>query len=131
MKYLKEFELFLVETSATGGPVSGGMGAASANPSGLAGQNLGPNWASQGVTNGSGDIGVPMNPSGNNRVFQLVPMGRNHGAKTGKKSRVKKLDLKSLRSALAKRNEFEPKEKGKKVMNFNNFLKNDFTTVKK
>jgi len=132
------------ETSATGGPaVSGGMGAVvSAQPSGLAGQTIGTSWASGGGTVGSGDVSVPYNPSGANRVFQKIQsptMGKDHGARTGKKSRVKKLDLKALKDVFAKRQDFTSGEgdreqgiKGKgKVMSFNNFLKNDFTTIKK
>ena len=132
----------LEDTSATGGPaVSSGMGAVvSAQPSGLAGATIGTNWASGGGTTGSGDVSIPYNPSGANRVFQkIAAQGQNHGARTGKKSRVKKLDLKSLKDIFAKRQDFTAGEgereqgiKGKgKVMNFNNFLKNDFTTIKK
>lgn len=132
----KEKEI-LEDTSATGGPaVSGGMGAVvSAQPSGLAGQTIGANWASNGGTTGSGDISVPYNPSGSNRMSQKLesPMGKNHGSRTGKKSRKKKLDLKTLRKMMSKSKEFQPsgEEKGKKVMNYNDFLKNDFTTIKK
>lgn len=131
----KEAEI-LEDTSATGGVAVGGMGAVvSAQPSGLAGQTIGPNWASGGGTTGSGDISVPYNPSGANRAFQKLesPMGKNHGSRTGKKSRTKKLDLKALRTMMSKSKDFEPSnsEKGKKVMNYNDFLKNDFTTIKK
>ena len=133
----------LEDTSATGGPVvSSGMGAVvSAQPSGLAGATIGTNWASGGGTTGSGDVSIPYNPSGANRVFQKLaaPQGKDHGARTGKKSRVKKLDMKSLKDIFAKRQDFTSGEsereqgiKGKgKVMNFNNFLKNDFNTIKK
>jgi hypothetical protein len=81
------------------------------------------------------------NPSGSNRVFQKapLPMGKDHGPRTGKKSRVKKLDMKALKDVFAKRQDFTSGEGGReqgikgacKVMNFNNFLKNDFTTIKK
>jgi hypothetical protein len=132
----------LEDTSATGGPaVSSGMGAVvSSQPSGLAGATIGTNWASGGGTTGSGDVSIPYNPSGANRVFQkIAAQGQNHGARTGKKSRVKKLDIKALKDIFAKRQDFTAGEgereqgiKGKgKVMNFNNFLKNDFTTIKK
>lgn len=131
--------LILEDTSATGGPaVSGGMGAVvSAQPSGLAGTTIGTNWASGGGTTGSGDVSVPYNPSGTNRVFQKIPgpMGKDHGPRTGKKSRVKKLDLKALRDVFAKRQDFtdgQGKSSGeRKVLDFNDFLKNDFTTIKK
>jgi hypothetical protein len=130
-----KYEYLFEETSATGGPASTGMGAVvSAQPSGLAGATIGVDWASGGGTSGSGDIGVPYNPSGANRVFQKIPapqMGKNHGARTGKKSRVKKLDMKALRNFSR---DFEPNQKDgsrQKVLNFNDFLKNDFNTIKK
>jgi hypothetical protein len=124
-------------TSATGGPaVSGGMGAVvSAQPSGLAGTTIGQDWASGGGTVGSGDIGVPYNPSGSNRTFQTIPgkrKSREHGGKKGKKTRPK-IDLKALKADFDKKQAEEEggSEKPKKVVNFNDFLKNDFTTIKK
>jgi hypothetical protein len=123
-------------TSATGGPA--GMGSVvSAQPSGLAGATIGPNWASHGGTVGSGDVSVPYNPSGANRVFQKIPapMGKDHGARTGKKSRQKRLDMKTLQNIFKNRPKFsgsdEKKPGEKKVMDFNDFLKNDVNTVKK
>lgn len=133
----KESKL-LEDTSATGGPSVGGMGAVvNAQPSGLAGATIGTNWASGGGSAGSGDVSVPYNPSGSNRVFQKmpVPMGKDHGPRTGKKSRQKRLDMKTLKNIFSKRQDYTSGEgevkKSSKVMNFNNFLKNDFTTIKK
>ncbi len=134
--------IILEDTSATGGPVSGGMGAVvSSQPSGLAGSTIGPNWASHGGTVGSGDSGnisVPYNPSGSNRVFQKIPapMGKDHGARTGKKSRTKRLDMKTLKTMFKNRPKFNSddsvKSSGvKKVMDFNDFLKNDVNNIKK
>jgi len=131
--------LILEDTSATGGPSVGGMGAVvDAQPSGLAGTTIGTNWASGGGSVGSGDVSIPYNPSGSNRVFQKMPspMGKEHGPRTGKKSRQKRLDLKALKDIFAKRQDFtsgegEIKSKHKKVLDFNNFLKNDFNTIKK
>jgi hypothetical protein len=137
MEHLKTFQELNEDTSATGGPaVSGGMGAVvSAQPSGLAGQTIGQNWASNGGIDGSGDIGVPYNPSGSNRVFQKLPMGKGHGAMTGKKSREKKLDLKALKMSFDKRkkNDIESGvSKPKKVMNFDDFsVRKDITSVKR
>lgn len=142
---------FLNETSATGGPaVSGGMGAVvSANPSGLAGATIGTNWSSAGGTVGSGDISAgvgtyqkapgtvlaPYNPSGSNRNFQDVEMGKEHGPRTGKKSRKKRISMKSLKDIFTKRADFmagqEKRETGKKVMNFQDFEKDDINKVKK
>ena len=135
---ISQRELIIEDTSATGGPAGsvGGMGAVvSAQPSGLAGQTIGTNWASHGGTTGSGDVSIPYNPSGSNRVFQKIPvMGSNHGARTGKKSREKKLDLKALKSVFAKRQDFtagQAKNGEKKVMNFDDFQKTDVNTIKK
>lgn len=145
---ISKFQDFINEdTSATGGPaVSGtsvsapsGGGVALANattagmgpiqssqPSSFPGALNGTNWINGGGESGSGDISVPYNPSGTNRMFQKIPspMGKNHGAKTGKKSREKKLDLKNLRDMLRNR----PKSGGGKIMNFDNFAKKDITT---
>jgi hypothetical protein len=45
---------------------------------------------SSGGTIGSGDISVPYNPGGADRMIQKIPvMGYNHGARTGKKERKK------------------------------------------
>jgi hypothetical protein len=123
-------------TSATGGPAVGGMGqVVSAQPSGLAGATIGTNWASGGGTVGSGDISAPYNPSGANRVFQSVEMGKNHGAMTGKKTRKKKISMKSLKDIFSKRADFmadqEKSGGSKKVMNFNDFKKDDIIKVKK
>ena len=131
-------ELALEDTSATGGPAGsvGGMGAVvNAQPSGLAGQTIGTSWASGGGMAGSGDISVPYNPSGANRMQQKIPvMGSNHGPRTGKKSREKKLDLKALKSAFAKRKDFttgQTKNGEKKVMSFDDFKKDDVNIIKK
>jgi hypothetical protein len=133
-----KFEEFINEdVSATGGPVvSSGMGAVvSAQPSSLSGTTIGPNWASGGGTEGSGDISIPYNPSGTNRMFQKVPMGKDHSARTGKKSRTKKIDLKQLKSIFNKnkteKDYTHSQNKGKKVMDYNDFIKWDFNKVEK
>lgn len=136
---ITNMELILEEdTSATGGPAGsvGGMGAVvNAQPSGLAGQTIGTSWASGGGKVGSGDVSVPYNPSGSNRMFQKIPvMGSNHGPRTGKKSREKKLDLKALKSVFAKRQDFtagQTKNGEKKVMSFDDFKRDDINTIKK
>ena len=61
-------------------------------------------------------------------------MGNNHGPRTGKKSREKKLDLKALKNVFAKRQDFtagQAKNGEKKVMSFDDFQKNDVNTIKK
>ncbi len=135
---LKEYEI-LEDTSATGGISPGGMGAVvNSQPSGLAGATIGPNWASQGGTVGSGDVSIPYNPSGANRVFQKIPteMGSNHGPRTGKKSRKKRISLKSLKDIFSKRQDFttgqvQTDNAKKRVMNFDDYLRNDFSVIKK
>lgn len=132
LESIKVIEDKIIEnTSATGGPFVGGGGGMSGNPVDLGKTPLGPKWAS-GSTNDKGYINVPYNPSGTNRMMQRIPvMGKDHGARTGKKSREKRLDIKALRAALAKRKDFERKDGEKKVMSFDNFTKDDFSRIKK
>ncbi len=113
------------EDSGGGEGSSGGMGdVISAQPSTNAGSLSGSGWDLGGGTLGSGDIGVPINLSATNKTFQKIksPLGKNHGASTGKKSRVKKLDLKYLRNTMRK------KEPGSRVMNFDAFSKKGLLT---
>jgi len=137
----------LENTSATGGPSSGGSsvgsigtslsnsttagmgGVVSPQPSAFPGALNGTDWISGGGKSGSGDIGVPYNPSGKNRVFQKIsaPMSKSHGAYTGKKSRKKRLDMKTLQNIFKKGKE----QTGKKVMNFNDFEKSSLDKVTK
>ena len=135
-------EQLILETSATGGPaVGGGSGAVvSSQPSGLAGSTIAPNWSNNGGTTGSGDVSVPYNSgSAKNNMDQKIKidsMGKNHGARTGKKSRKKRLDMKTLKNIFANRPDFskdgEKKKPGeKKVMDFNDFAKSDVNTIKK
>jgi hypothetical protein len=144
MKHLKKFnekirsEELTEDTSATGGPAVSGMGPyVNAQPSSLPGVTSGPNWINTGGMSGDGSIAVPFNPSGNNRMFQKMdsPMGKDHGPRTGKKSRTKKIDLKSLKDIFAKRQDFTDQQSGsekeRRVLDFNDFLKNDFNTIKK
>jgi len=132
---ISNIEKTMEDTSATGGP-AGSVGAVvSAQPSGLAGATIGTNWASGGGTVGSGDISVPYNPGGANRMQQKIPvMGSNHGARTGKKSREKKLDIKALKDVFARRQDFtagQTRSGEKKVMSFDNFKKDDVNKIKK
>lgn len=138
-------------TSATGGP-SGSVGSSSvgfgsigtslksnvgpvppAQPSRATGNLKGINWMNGGDS-GSDDIEVPYNPSGPNRVFQKIPapMGKGHGARTGKKSRVKGLDLKALSNILKNKNkDTDMKTRTGKVMNFDDFQKGEVNQITK
>jgi len=137
---ISEKERVLEDTSATGGPASVGYGGGgvsmgnattagmggvvSSQPSAFPGALNGVAWASGGGTKGSGDISIPYNPSGANRMFQKLPvMGKNHKSQTGKKSRQKPLNIKSLKDIMANKG----KSSGK-IMNFNDFDKKDVTT---
>lgn len=137
MKHLILFENFEEETnestSATGGlAVSTGVSGGPA--SGLAGQTLSTNWASSTNKVSDGTLDVAYNPGGANRVFQKIPMGKNHGPRTGAKSREKRLDLKALRTAFNKRKEdstVTTSGEDKKIMSFDNFEKDKINTIKR
>lgn len=122
---------------AYGNASTAGMGGVvSSQPSAAPGALNGPAWINGGGTSGSGDISVPYNPSGSNRMFQKIAapqMGRNHGAKTGKKSRQKKIDLKALKSAISKKQDYTmgAEKPIKKVMNFDDFAKSQINKVTK
>lgn len=80
------------------------------------------------------NVSIPYNPGGGNKMTQKLPMGKAHGAMTGKKSREKRVDVNALRAALRKRKDFEatpPENRERKVMNFDNFTKDEINTVKK
>lgn len=147
-KIISKKELLLENTSATGGPAgavgsssigvgsigvsmanatTAGMGPVqSAQPSSFPGALNGTNWISGGGQSGSGDISVPYNPSGANRVFQKLPAFSKK--KQGdpnvitKKSRHKQLDMKTLKNMMTN------KKASGKIMNFNDFEKKDITT---
>jgi hypothetical protein len=142
---IKKKEAILEDTSATGGPAGaaaggsvGGGGVALANattagmggvvssqPSAFPGSLNGTAWASGGGTEGSGDISVPYNPSGANRVFHKIAGGKRKQSdphQITKKSRHKGIDMKTLRDTL------KNKKSSGKIMNFDNFTKKDITT---
>jgi hypothetical protein len=132
MKNIQTFESFAEINETTGEVFSSPTGR-----SGLGGQTIGTSWASGGGDE-PGQVSIPYNPSGSKRVFQKVAapeMGKNHGAHTGKKSREKKLDMKTLKSMFARRQDYTAGEgeidRPSKVMSFDNFAKDDMNTVKK
>lgn len=151
-----ESEMIYEDTSSTGGPagsVSGGdvgsigvsgvayadasntagMGnVVSAQPSSLPGSTIGSDWSDNGGTVGSGDVSMPYNAGGGKKMFQKAEMGKNHGARTGKKSRVKKIDLKQLKGNFSIKQDYtkSASDKGsKRVMNFNDFQKDNVNKV--
>jgi hypothetical protein len=142
---IKNKEALLEDTSATGGPAGaasggsvGGGGVALANattagmggvvssqPSAFPGSLNGKSWISGGGTDGSGDISVPYNPSGANRVFHKIAGKKKRHSDPNqitKKSRHKAIDMKALRDTL------KNKKSSGKIMNFDNFVKKDITT---
>jgi hypothetical protein len=144
---IQKKEFLLEDTSATGGPAGaagassigvgssgvslanatiGGMGPVqSSQPSAFPGALNGVAWASGGGERGSGDISVPYNPSGANRMFQKLPAFGNKKQSDPnvitKKSRVKGLNFKTMKDLMSK------KPAGK-IMNFNDFENKDITT---
>jgi hypothetical protein len=131
------------DTSATGGSAgavtSGGVGSigmgavTSPQPSSLAGATTGSAWSGNGGTIGSGDISNPLN-MGPNKMYQKTPtgeMGKDHGARTGKKKRERKIDFKALKNVFAQKQDFTATKGVKKVMNFNDFKKQDLNKVTK
>lgn len=141
-------ELLLEDTSATGGPAGavgsssigvGSIGVSMANattagmgpvqssqPSSIPGALNGQSWISGGGKDGSGDISVPYNPSGANRMFQKFPAfskkKQSDPNVITKKSRHKQLDMKTLKDMMSS------KKASGKIMNFNDFEKKDVTT---
>jgi hypothetical protein len=131
LESIKVIEDKIFETSATGGPVVGGGGGMTGNPISLGKTPLGPKWASGGGDD-KGYINIPYNPGGADRMMQRVPvMGTGHGPRTGKKTREKRLDINAIRKSLAQRKDFQRKEGEKKVMDFDNFTKDEINTIKK
>jgi hypothetical protein len=135
MKNIKTFESFDHEST---NETTGEVFSRPSGRSGLAGQTIGTSWASGGGPEEPGQVSIPYNPSGANRVFQKISapeMGKNHGAHTGKKSREKKLDMKTLKSMFTKRKDYttveDEVERPSKVMSFDNFTKDDINTIKK
>lgn len=152
----REYELFMEDTSATGGPAGavtgggevssggvaysnasiGGMGqVVSPQPSSFAGSTMGNAYKAGGGSDGSGDIGFPFPAIAGKNMYQKIPtMGKNHGSMTGKKSRTKKLDIKALKAAFNGRKSdsdgIKPK-KTQKIMSFQDFEKDKFNKVTK
>lgn len=85
-----------------------GMGSVvNSQPSALPGALNGSAWISGGGSEGSGDVSVPYNPGGGNRVFQKIaaPTGNKKSKKVKKSKKSKKNPNKSNR--LMKFSDFE------------------------
>ena len=111
---------------ATGTAIAGMGAVTSAQPGVLPGTT---------GTVGSGDIGVPLNMGGGKypqMSFKLpAEMGKSHGARTGKKSRIKKSDLKNLKKLKDFKTNKEEAPKSGKMLSFDDFYKSDVNKVKR
>lgn len=108
-----------------------GMGAViSPQPSSNAGQTISPGYEQGGGKTGSGDIGVPYN-TGGTKVFQKVPVDNRRGNSKRRKNKM----LAGLKGMFAKRQDFTAGQgeqpKSPKIMNFQNFKKDDLMKIKK
>jgi hypothetical protein len=144
-----EYLNYLFEDGATGGPSGaagaasigmggggvaygnaaiGGMGAVvAAQPSNNAGVTTEPGYSAGGGKTGSGDIGVPYN-AGGTKVFQKMPVDNRKGSNKRRKNKI----LAGLKSVFANRQDFtsgQGKDKPKRVMNFDNFTKDELSKV--
>lgn len=147
-------ELLISEdTSGTGGPAGavtgssvGSSGVAMANASiagmgavvspqasSLAGSTMGNNFTGHGGTVGSGDVSVPFPVGGRNPMYQKMEMGKSHGARTGKKSRQKRLSMSQLKDIFSKKQDYTvgSERKAPKVMNWQDFQKDDINKIKR
>ena len=136
MNHLLNFQEHINETSATGGPAgavaSGGV--VNSQPSSLPGVTTDPAYANTGGVVGTGDPSFPYN-AGGKLAAGGAPMGFDHGPRTGKKSRTKRLDMKALKDIFAKRQDYTAGEgnvdRKPKVMDFDDFQKADINQVKR
>ncbi len=145
--------LLLEDTSATGGPSgavtgsavgSSGVAMANASISGMgavvspqassfAGTTGGTNFTAGGGTVGSGDVSAPFPVGGRNPMYQKMEMGKSHGARTGKKSRQKRLSISQLKNIFSKKQDFTigSEKKSPRVMNWQDFQKDDVNKIKR
>lgn len=135
MEKIIDFESFNEDTSATGGPggaVSGG-GYVNSQPSSLSGVTIDPAYSNTGGQTGD-YISVPYNAGGKG-IKMEVPMGKEHGPRTSKKSRKPRLDLKHLKDIFAKRQDYTAgegeTERKPKVMSYQDFEKDDINRIKR
>lgn len=153
-KLEKEYgRLIFEDTSATGGPagaVTGGSvgssGVAMANASiagmgavvspqasSFSGSLSSGDFSAGGGKSGSGDVSMPFPVGGRNPMYQKMEMGKSHGARTGKKSRNKRLSLSQLKDIFSKKQDYTKgaSRKSSKVMSWDKFLSDDISRVKR
>ena len=109
----------------------GGMGAVvSPQPSMFAGVTTEPGYSDGGGKVGSGDISVPYNPGGRKKVFQKVPVDNRKGSNKRRKNKL----IQGLKNIFSQRQDYtsgQGNEKPSKIMNFDNFSKDDLNKVTK
>lgn len=153
LKRESEYLEYLNEDSGTGGPSGavnagsvgyGGAGVAysnasmsgsgaivSAQPSNFAGVTTEPGYSAGGGTVGSGDISVPYNPGGRKKVFQKL--AANSDRKGSNKRRKNKI-IQGLKNIFSQKQDYtasQGKSRPSKIMNFNNFSKEELNKVTK
>ncbi len=148
-----KYNSILFEDSATGGPAgsvtggsvgSSGVAMANASISGMgavvspqassfAGSTMGTNFTAGGGSVGSGDVSVPFPVGGRNPMYQKMEMGKSHGARTGKKSRQKRLSMSQLKNIFSKKQDYTvgAEKKSPRVMNWQDFQKDDVNKIKR
>lgn len=110
----------------------GGMGAVvSAQPSAFAGSTTDPAYSAGGGKVGSGDISVAYNPGGRKKVFQKI--SANDDRKGSNKRRKNKI-IQGLKNIFSQKQDYtsgEGEPKKSKIMNFDNFEKEQLNKVTK
>jgi len=150
--FLKEIDYvkFINEDTATGGP-SGAVGAGSVGyggngvaytnattagmgsvvspqPSMFAGVTTEPGYSQGGGSVGSGDVSVPYNPGGRKKVFQKVPVDNRKGTNKRRKNKM----IQGLKNIFSQKQDYtagQGNSKPSKIMNFDNFSKEDLNKV--
>jgi hypothetical protein len=146
----QDYVNYLNEDTATGGPsgaagaatvgyggggvgysnaTTSGMGAViSPQPSMFAGVTTEPGYSAGGGSVGSGDISVPYNPGGRKKVFQKIPVDNRKGTNKRRKNKM----IQGLKNIFSQKQDYtagQGNSKPSKIMNFDNFSKDDLNKV--
>jgi hypothetical protein len=141
---------YINEDTATGGPsgaagaatvgyggngvgyanaTTAGMGAVvSPQPSMFAGVTTEPGYSAGGGSVGSGDISVPYNPGGRKKVFQKIAVDNRKGTNKRRKNKM----IQGLKNIFSQKQDYtagQGNSKPSKIMNFDNFSKDDLNEV--
>jgi hypothetical protein len=114
--------------------IAGPGNVVNAQPSSYAGATTGDAYTKGGGFDGSGDgsINVPYNPGGRKKVFQKIPAPLDD--RKGSSKRRKNKILQGLKDIFANRQDYTAGQGGSKpskIMNFDNFSKEDINKVTK